>query len=87
MWVNKKGKWDDRHHKTERKSLCEKINILYYIICLFTYKRKFVHQTVSLWLKNWNQCVHMGGLMHGGLIHGVTQVLKKRCAYLWGAHL
>ena len=42
-------------------------------IVLFVYlpiKGKFVPEIVALWLKNWNQRVHRGGLMRGdgGLI-------------------
>ena len=39
---------------------------MYCIIRLFTHQRKFVPEIVPLWLKNRNQRVHMGGLMHGG---------------------
>ena len=35
MWV-KKGKRDDRHHKTEWESLLEKTKKMYRIIRLFT---------------------------------------------------
>ena len=39
-----------------------------------------------LWHRNRNQRVHTGGLMRGagggGLIRGVTQVLRRRWSYL-----
>ena len=49
---------------------------MYPIIRLFTPLRKFVLEILPLWLKNRNQraCVRARG---GGLIRGVTQVLRK----------
>ena len=86
---SKKGKWDDRHNNTEWKSLLENMKKMYRIIRVFTYQRKLVPEFVPLWFKNRNQRVHAGGFMGGGLyegvlIRGVTQVLRKRWAYLRG---
>ena len=50
----KKCNWEDRHHKTEWKSLLENIKKVYCIICCF------IHQ------KNRNQGIYTGWLMHGG---------------------
>ena len=90
MRVKKKGKWDDRCHKTEWKYFRDKMKKLYIYVYLrlFTHKRKLVPEIVPLWLKNRNQCVHIRGLMRGkglyeeGLIRGVTQVVRKRWAYV-----
>ena len=57
---------------------------MYRVICLFTNLREFVPKIVPLWLKNRNQCVHTGGIMHRALTHGVTRVLRKRWAHLGG---
>ena len=45
---------------------------MYLIIRLFTHYKRFVPEIVPLWLKNRNQRGHSG----------VTQVLRKRWAYL-----
>ena len=42
----------------------------------FLIKKENISEIVSLWLKNWNQRVDTG------LMHVVTQVSKKRWAYL-----
>ena len=39
--------------------------------------KKFTSEIVLLWLKNWNQCVDIGG---GGLMRGVDYM---RGAYTW----
>ena len=58
----------------------------YSSVCSF---KKIVSEIVPLWLKNRNQRVHTVGLMRarwggGGLIRGVTGVLRERWAYLQG---
>ena len=58
-------------------------------IALFTcfLIKKILSEIVPLWLKNRNQCVDIvwgrGGAYARGLIRGVTQVSRKRWAYLW----
>ena len=65
----------------------------YSSVCSF--KKNIVPEIVPLWLKNRNQRVHTVGLMRArwgggggrgreGLIRGVTEVLRKRWAYLRG---
>ena len=64
MRVKKKGKRDDKHHKTERKSLLQKMKKMYRIIRLFAHQRKFEPGILPLGLKNRNKRVYMGELVH-----------------------
>ena len=57
---------------------------MHHISHLCAHQRKFVLEIVHLWLKNQDQRIYKGRLMQGGLIHGVTQVLRKQWAYLQG---
>ena len=58
------------------------MNEIHHIIHLFAYERKLIPEIVPLWLKNRiSAFMRMGlcarGLMQGGLIHGITEVLRK----------
>ena len=77
----------DRHNKTEWKSSLKKIRKMYQITRLLTHLRKLLPKIIPPLLENRNERYHTGGLLRGGLykgvlIHGATQVLRKRWAYL-----
>ena len=66
MWVTKKVSERIAIVRQNENLYLRKKKKMYHMIGVLTHLRKFVPEIVPLWLKNRNQRVHTGEVMHRG---------------------